>query len=105
MKKNTRAHCPYPRGIGEHRHGWLGLVLELCEVVHEALGLHASNPPVVSALQLLTKVNNLGRHIGYPVLKLMELTECFLKRVKSISCVYHVLWGGVERGERYLGRA
>lgn len=50
MKKKPRAHCPYPSRIGEHRHRWLGLGLELCEVVHEALGLHASNTPVVSAL-------------------------------------------------------
>lgn len=71
-------HCTYPGRIGENRHGEFGLCLELREVVHEILSLHAPHTAVVGALQLLTKVNHFSGHVRYTVFQLMELTEGFL---------------------------
>ena len=71
-------------------------------MVHQALGLHAPHPAVISALQLLPKMNHFGGHVRYPVLKLMELTECFLKE-KISSYMYVtilVAQDGVEKGQR-----
>ena len=63
IKQKSKAQCSYSSWIGEYRHGGLGLGLKLSQVVHKALSLHASDPAVISALQLFPKVNHFGGHV------------------------------------------